>query len=361
MKKKNVIYLIIAIVLVVISVFVILYENGVFRANGKSGPSSTIFAIEDTSRVSKIFLADMHGNTVLLTKTPHGWTVNDSLTAMPEKIGGILSTMQNIRVRQSVAKTAQNNVNSVLSINSVKVEIYEKKPLFTIFGIKFFDKERKTKSYYMGPATQDNVANFAYLEGTDEPYIVHIPGFRGFLTPQYSQFPLEWITHRIFETKITRIQTAEFKDFENPEESFRVEKTGPRFFDLYDYKNERIMDWDTIKMIDMLSEFRNKNFEYIETSLSREQVDSVLKFNLFKIITVTDVEGKTTEAKLYRRTYDGGISLSEFQDIDPSEFDWDLDRFYAIVDGDESTLYSMQYFHFDRQVQPLSYFLNKDE
>ena len=355
MKKKNLIYLIVAIVLILVSLFVVLYENNVFNKSGKNNLATDIFAIKDTSKITKVFLADMHGNQVLLAKTNEGWIVNNSATAMPEKIESLLSVMMNLSVRGVVPKKMQSTVNGSLSIGGIKVEAYEISPKFTLFGIKFFEKERNVKTYYMGPATQDNVANFASIVGHSEPYIVHVPGFRGFVTPQFSQFAEEWETHQVFNTKITRIQTLESIDFVEPEKSFRIEKVGPRFFDVYDFQNEKLADYDTAKLINMLSEYRNKNFESIDKNLTSAGKDSILNNNLWKVITLIDVDGKKTEMKTYKMPYYISLMDEQFDTVDET-LPWSRDRFYAVMNGDESKLYRMQFFHFDRQIQPLSYF-----
>lgn len=362
MKKKNLIYLIIAAVLVLVTIFVVLYENGVLKSSEKIGPQSSALAIKDSSRVTKIFIADMFGSTVLLRRTPQGWMVNDSILATQEKVESLLSILMNLTVRQSVPEKAESNINMVLTTNSIKVEVYEKAPKFKIFGINISEKERKTKTLYMGPPTQDNVANFAYQEGMKESYIVHIPGFRGYVTPQFSPIPYEWITHRVFETKITRIESLAVEDLEHPEESFLVVKAGPRSFDMFDVNHQKILDYDTLKLIDMLSEYRNRNFEYIESSITQEEKDSIIRFNHHKIITLTDTEGNVTEMKLYKKEFDAESIIEGVDDQLPEMLNskWDFNRFYATINGDLNTLYVMQFYHFDRQVQPLSYFLDKN-
>ncbi|MDL2296353.1 hypothetical protein LJC68_04275 [Bacteroidales bacterium OttesenSCG-928-B11] len=356
MKRNNKIYLAIAIVLIIISVVIILFENGVIRRSGQEPPSDS-FAIKDTSLVTKIFIADMAGNNILLSRSGAGWLVNDSLLVMQQKIEGLLGVMQNLMIREPVTKTARQTINSALAVGGIKVEVYQIAPKFSLLGIKFGNKERLVKTYYMGPATEDNLSNFAVLEGLDIPYIVHVPGFRGFVTPQYSQFEIDWISHNVFDTKITRIQELVSQDLENPEESFRIVKAGPRSFDLFNYENQKIMNYDTLKVIDMLSEYRNKNFESVEKYLSSAERDSVLNYHLFKIITLIDVEGKSTEMKAYHlQDY---ANEPEMEIPDPS-LALAKDRFYGVINGNQSQLYKMQYYHFDRQMQPLSYFL-KDE
>lgn len=346
--KKNTLYIIIAIVLVLASIITILFKTGVIKTSDDY-LSNEAFAIKDTNTITKIFLADMQGNYVLLQRTDAGWVVQDSILVMKPIMEEFLTTIASLTVQQVVPKTGQNTINKVLSTSSVKVEIYQKIPKFSIFGFSFGVKERKTKTYYMGPATQNNLANFAILEGSDEPYIVCVPGFRGFATPIYSTNYADWINHDIFQTKITRIKSAEFIDLEQPEESFKVVKTGARFFDVYDFQNNKVA-YDTLKMIDMLSEFRDKNFEDIILSFSQEKMDSIYHGQHFKTIILTDIEGRKTTLELCHK-------YNQLVDEDNNPVtEVDVDNFYGIINRNYQQMYLCQFFHFDRQVQPLSYF-----
>lgn len=362
MKKKQ-IYIIIAAVIVLFCLIFAFVKSDIFQRSG--APKSDIFAVKDTSTITKVFIADMNGECVLLSRKEGMWYVQDTILAMPDKVESLLSTIHNITLQQVVAKTAQSNINKMMSVNAVKVEIYQKAPKFSLFGMRFFTKERKVKTYYMGPSTMDNVANFAILEGFNEPCIVHIPGFRGFITPTFSFKETEWYNCDLFSTKITRIKTLEVQDFEHPEQSFFVEKAGARFFNLYDAQHQQIMDYDTVKLLDMLAEYRDKNYEtYMGNVLSRQQRDSIIQFNKFKLITLTDVDGKTTTLEMYRKlTPDAmyldailGSMAQEENENDP----YNRDKFYAVLNGNAKGLVQCQYYHFDRQLQPLQNFLKQN-
>lgn len=356
--KKKAIYIILAAVLLIGCLFLILAKTGVV---GKTQPSSDLFAVKDTNNITKIFIADMNGEYSLLTRRDDGWYVQDSVKAMTVKVNDLLSTIHNVTLRQTVAKTAQSNINKMMSVNAVKVEIYQKAPKFKLFGIPFFTKERNVKTYYMGPSTMDNIANYAILEGFDEPCIVHIPGFRGFLTPFYAFNPVDWYSCDLFSTKITRIQSLLVEDFENPEESFYVEKSGPRFFNLYNIHKELITDYDTAKLLDMLAEYRDKNYEVYVTGMSDRAKDSILRYNHFKTITLTDVNGEKTTLDMYRKMepdpyyLDAIIGREELEQEEP----YNRDKFYAVLNGNTKDLVQCQYYHFDRQNQPLSNFLKQ--
>ena len=354
--KKNTLTLIIAGTLILLCLIIVLFKEGIFTAAKDKMPDMNAMALEDTSRVTKLFIADMHGNNVLLQKRDGLWVVGDSVPALQYNVKSVLGTLCNIAIRQTVPQDAQSNINKLLAVGAVKVEVYEIAPKFSIFGMKFFEKERKTKTYYFGPATQDNLASYAFMEGLPEPYIIHVPGFRGFITPQFSQFEKDWVSHVLFNTKITRIQSVQFIDLQNPAESFSVEKCGPRHFNLFDSEHQQLSSYDTLKIIDMLSEFREKNYQSMVTDLTAEQRDSILNNELFRVIVLTDINGEKTELRFYHIPEDYQVITEEGDLVSEIQRDFSRDKFYAQLTSKPDELYIVQYFHFDRQLQPLSYF-----
>ncbi len=356
MKKKH-IYILLSVILALACLALVLFKTGVVRTAG-SVPKANAFAVKDTSTVTKIFIADMNGEHVLLNRRDGAWYVEDSVLAQTPKVRDLLGVLHNITLQQTVAKTAQSNINKMMSVNAIKVEVYQKAPKFTLFGIRFFDKERKTKTYYMGPATMDNMANFAIIEGFDEPCIIYIPGFRGFITPFFSFKPVDWYNCDLFSTKITRIKTLDVRDYEHPEESFFVEKSGPRFFSLYDSRRQPVLDYDTVKLLDMLSEYRDLNYEYYIADMEEGKKDSILSFNKFKTITLVDVNGQETRLDMYRKLDPEALYLDAIVGGEAeSAVPYNRDKFYAILNGQTQHLLQCQYFQFDRAIQPLSYFL----
>jgi hypothetical protein len=356
--KKQKLYVIVACLLAVLSITVIVYKSGVFQKSRNAKNLSEIFAIEDTSVVTRIFMADMFRNQVLLSKTEAGWVVDNNKRASTIKIADLLTTSNSLRVAQPVAKSAHQSTIQMLSTGSTKVEVYAKQPLFRLLGSSFFTKERLIKTYYMGDATQNSLGSFAMLEGLSEPYIIYKPGFRGYVTPQFSPKPIDWYCQRIFETKLTRIQKAAFIDTENPENSFFVEKSGARTFTLFDVHNNVVLNYDTTLLVNMLSEFRQRNYEQFLPNISQSLKDSIIRFNLFKTISVTDVDNKTTTVELYHQMNTG--SLYEDGKLIADEYqEYNADRCYATFNKNTDELYTIQCHHFDRQLQPLSYFLKR--
>ena len=158
-----------------------------------------------------------------------------------------------------------------------------------------------------------------------------------------------------------KVKAFSESDFENPENSFTIEKTGARFFALYDAQHQLVPDYDTVKLLDMLAEYRDKNYNQFVTDLSAEQRDSIFRFNHFKTITLTDIDGQKTTLEMYRKLTPDALSLDAIlgEDATPNELPYNRDRFYAVLNGNKQNLVQCQYYHFDRQLQPLSYFLKR--
>ncbi|MCL2434896.1 MAG: DUF4340 domain-containing protein [Lentimicrobiaceae bacterium] len=356
--KKQKVYFIIACLLVVLSVLAIVYKKGGLQKSANTQKISTAFAIKDTATITRIFMADMYGNKVLLTKHGGSWMVDNRKPAASFRVHDLLITLTALRIKQPIAKVAQRSIIEALAVNSTKVQVYETKPLFTIFRRPFFTKERLLKTYFLGDATQNNLGSYALLEGMSEPYIIYRPGFRGYVAPQFSPDPIDWYSPKIFSTKLTRIQNASFIDLENPENSFFVEKSGPRSFTLFDVHKNVILNYDTTLVINMLSEFRERNYEMFLNKISQSLKDSIIQFNFFKIISLTDVENQTTVMKLYRQIDEGEL-YEDGQLIEEIYQEFNRDRCYATINENTDELFTIQFFHFDRQIQPLSYFLKR--
>ena len=357
MKKRNIILIVVSAAVLVGCILLILWKNNVFSSQKEF--TENLFAIEDSSKVTQILLADMHGNNVLLNRKNGQWQLNDGTPVIVEKMEALLSTMMNLRIDHPASQKSIDNINKMMATAAIKVEIHGIAPKFTLFKHGFFEKDRIIKTYYMGPATQDNMGNYAILEGMEEiPCVVCLPGFRGFATPRYSVFREDWISHTLFATKLTRIQEVNITDFDKPEDSFQVEKSGARFFKLYDAQKNIVSQYDTSKLLDFLSQFRNINYESIPDGQTQSEIDSIMQQKPFKIIELEDTDGKKTKLTLFRMPDPYDYVDGEGTHVDKIEFLYNKDKAYAMLNDDKTVLYKIQYYHFDRILQPMSFFLS---
>ena len=79
------------------------------------------FAIDDTSLITKVFLADRNGNTISLTKNKESWTVNDKYAVRKDAIATLLSTAHKISIKKPVSKEAFENVVKFIATSGVYV------------------------------------------------------------------------------------------------------------------------------------------------------------------------------------------------------------------------------------------------
>ncbi len=351
--KKSIIILSITVILS-IAVTLILWA----RKASSFDYDSNQFAVKDTNTITKIFIADFYENTVLLERQTNGvWKVNKKFVAVQQNVNDLLNIVSNISIREPVALAARNNVTKWLATGSNKVEIYYKEYKIKIGNLKLWKYQAK-KVYYIGNVTQDNLGNYAVMEGGKDPFIVNLPGFRGFISPYYSPFESEWKSHSIIKLKISRIAKVEIIDYEHPEQSFSIVRNGIRTFDILTKENIKLPVYDTAKLFDHLSEYRDLNFEFYAVDLTKGSKDSILSMK-FKDIVITDNDNKQTKISMYymKNELDTAnyIYNEDFIDI------FNRDKFYAVINDKKEELVICQYFVFDRIIQPLAYYLPFNE
>jgi hypothetical protein len=312
------------------------------------------FALDDSSNVTKIFMSDKNNNSVKLTKmSPGKWIVNDRYPAQKFNIDLLLKTMLEIEVQQPVAKAAHDNIVKELAVNAVKVEIYQFVYRIDLFGaIRWFPHEKLTKVYYVGGATQSNDGCFMLMEHSSVPFVTFEPGFRGFVSPRYSPIEKYWRDYNVFRKTIPEISTVKVEIPATPEYSYEVRNDGSNKFSLISLSdNKEIHDYDTLKMLNFLSGFRNLNYEALINDMDKFRKDSILASQPFIIITLTDTSGVSKTIKTYHKQGPDGQT-----DPAGNPLPYDLDRLYASVnDGQDFTL--IQYFNFDKVLRPKPFFM----
>jgi len=343
--NKNKYIAIFTLVLAVIAVILLL-------RNTKSTIKAD-FAVDDALRITKIFMSDKQNNTVLLKRIDEQkWSVNDKYQARTDGIDILIETVTQLRVKEPVTIAGRNNVIKWLAANSVKVEIYEMVYRINLFNkIKWFPHEKLTKVYYVGGETQDNNGTFMLMEGSEEPFICYIPGFRGFLSPRYTAVESDWRNHSIFDLKIGEIASVKLEYPAAPDSSFEITR-HERNFEIKMPKTNQIMSvYDTLKVLDYMSSFTNVNFEAFRNNMTQHEKDSICSQIPMAILSVTDISGKTNTIKTFIKLAEAG-SIDE---ITGKELYIDRDRFYGLVNDGKDFVY-LQYFTFNQILKPITYF-----
>lgn len=326
--KKNKRILFITVILA-LAAAVLIYRN----QKGTIRESLRNFAVSDTGSVTKIFLANKNGNSVLLERKDNfQWMVNGKYNARTDAIKIILATIKNVAVRTRIAKAGYNSVIKSLADEGIKCEIYQ------------HGENTPMKIYYVGGSTQDVLGTFMMIENSDLPFITEVPGFQGYLTPRYSPFEKDWRDMTVFDLNPSEIKNITISYPQQPAKSFSIERTGNQFKIFSPETNQVIQHPDTIGLNSYLTFFKHLGYEGWDAEYSNQQRDSLLATTPINIIRVTDVHGTTKSMTCFPKPITRR-SLAQ-TDSTGNPLKYDIDRMYAFTEGKEFVV--IQYYVFGK-------------
>lgn len=296
------------------------------------------FAYPDTAAITKIFLADKFGKTILLERTNNGWTANGKPTLQPNVVF-LLDAIKNIEVRHPVAKAAYNNIMKQMAATGIKTEIYV--------------KDKKVKTYYVGHETQDQMGTYMYLENSTTAFAMHIPGFNGFLNIRYNTDLKTWLKKNVFSYAPEDIASITVENLLMPVKSFQIVNNGT--FEMHEYPSgSKLENASEEKILNYVNDFRDINYER-ELPSSSPEIDSAKQAGRMMILTVITKGGEQRSARLYRKPRaetDDDDWLKQAPDWTP----FDPDRFYLEIDSMSQTFLA-QYFVFRKLMRTPDDFL----
>ncbi len=287
----------------------------------------TAFAVADTSAVTKIYMADKKGNDILLERLDEDtWEVNRTYFARQDVIKTLLATMKELKVKAPVPKAAYNTVVKKIASLGTKVEIYT-------------GGEDPSKVYYIGTPDLYHSGSYMLLEGADNPYLMHIEGQHGYLSPRYVMHEQDYRRNVIFNHDPRDIASISLNFPQEPQRNYAIHATN-EFFEVRNSSGQVIPNLDSTQLISYLNYFRKVNFEAVVNPSDPNNIDSVfLTLPEFEM-KLTDRSGKTTEVAGYKKPVGAG-----FMDLDGNEIDYDLDRMYGHLNMTDTVL--LQYHHMD--------------
>ncbi|MGD1846531.1 MAG: DUF4340 domain-containing protein [Salibacteraceae bacterium] len=308
-------------------------------------PNSTLssdlsdFSIQDTSSVTKVFLADKAGNTILLERQEEGfWSLNEKYEARTDYLVELLKTMKKLKVKSPVSKSAYNNILKNMAGNSTKVEVFQ-------------GGNTPSKVYYVGSANQSHSGTYMLLEGAKVPFLMHIPGFKGYLGPKYSTSENEWRNKAIFRYGRGTIASVKVEHLKAPEKSFEIALREDNTIGLTALiSGQQINNVDTAAALAYLTAYKKVYFESFEETKDNQFIDSVALSDPEIVYTVTDREGNSKTVKTFLKP-----AKNDATDMEGNPIDHDLDRLYALVNDKQFVV--IQYHVFDNLAYSLNNFI----
>jgi hypothetical protein len=270
------------------------------------------FAVDDTSSVNKIFLADMRGVTSTLEKKDGGWIVNGKYPVSESRIQTLLMTIKRLDVKHPVAIAAKENVLRELSAEGVKVEI--------------FSNDKKIKTYYVGGTTPSEEGTYMMLENSSAPFVVHIPGFRGYLNSRYFTEERDWRTRQLFVYHPSEVKEIKVEYTQQPQHSFSLKaRDAHGNFEVSPLGPSRALIPDDLLLKSYVVGLRTQHFEDFVHPGSGIKADSVFATSPIALVEVTTAN-EIRKLRVYNRLADRSskgieniLDIQENPVIDPEK------------------------------------------
>ena len=296
------------------------------------------FAIADTAAVDKIFIADKDGNQALLERSSgRYWKLNGTHLARKDAVDLLLKTFLRARVQRPVPQGELSTVNRLLAGRGKKVEIYQ-------------GGETPVKTWYIGTSTQNHTGTYMVLADAngqlaEEPFIVHMEGFTGFLSTRFFTDEREWRYTGMFDYPGNSLRRVEVELTEAGGRLYAMEVDSVGTLRVEGAPlSSRV---DTLFWQDRFNRFRKVHLETYNNHLTSNAEDSLLNRAepAFRLRAWGQDEDVPNEIELYWKapisdTYDDNGELNE----------WDGSRMYAVY-KDEAVL--VQRFVFDPLLEGL--------
>lgn len=318
MKRNNRILLILVAILAIVAVLVYTFRD----TGGRKKRQLRDFAVPDTAAVTKVFLADKSGASVLLTRQDGGWMVNGQYTARRDFTTLLLETIKSLIVSYPVPEAARPKVLRDLAATGIKVEIYQ--------------GSNNVKTFYVGSATRESNGTYMIMENSDVPFVVTLPGFNGYHTIRFIPEVNEWRERDVFNYKIDDMRSVSIEyGNDTADQSFVAHRLSEGVYDLTNIDGSPVnFDIDTLKVKECFARAKYLGFEaYILDSLQQQKIDSLDKQPVLATYSVEDVNGHKRTLRTYLRPNTSGIV-----DDNGEPYPWDIDRLYGIIDNKEAVL-----------------------
>lgn len=354
MKRKNLVLIVIVAILVVIAGILIGNNRYLSTLRGEAAD----FTVYDTASVTKLFFADKSGNKVLLQRTPEGWSVNNEFKANQSLVNDMLYTLNRMRIKMPVSIKKSDNIVTQMSSTNTKVEVFQMLPRINLFNkIKLFYHEKRSKVFYIGGVTQDNNGTYILKEGGDKVYVVHLHGFRGFISSRFTANPTDWREHIIFNENMGDIASLKLELNDDPDNGFIINENGRYQFSM-NRLNGQPVEFDTLRVLNLMSSFKDVRFESFLYDVDATRRDSIINSPFQERLTLTTKDGKSKSVTTYRLRINADLFEYSEEELNNPDFDKMInspDHQYALL-SENNEFVLIQKFVFGKLLKPADYY-----
>ncbi len=339
--RKTIVYLLI-LAIVGFGVYFFLFTDNSSKFDKKEAG----FTINDTGAIGKLFIVSTEGEGVLVERTDSGWMVNKKYRALPSTLDLLLETLHKQAPLYPVTKNAYENVVKNLSTDGIKVEVYNR-------------SGEKMSVFYVGGAAVNNVGTNMMMENAHTPYIVHVTGFNGYLTPRYSFKLRDWRDRTVINLPAEEIKSVSVQYAASPINSFVIGRENNAITVKGEQSVTTGMGTLNMRRANVyMGYFRNINCEGYLNGLP--DMDTTLKTAPKQsTIDIEGMHGQHQHIDIYwmalnRRSKNVTVSNPDVPD------EYDADRLYAVINNNQDTV-MIQHSIFRKLFRKSFEFYQKDE
>ena len=289
MKKK----IIALILLVVAGVIAWIYTS---NDNDTLSGFETEFAVEDVSKLTRIFIATTGGLTADLKKKDGTWYINDRESVRQDAIDFTLETLNTLRIHSPVPNKGKEALTRDLASRHKKIELYRN------------NESKPYKTIYIGSANQTLNANLCLVETARKgkastPYYVGKLGHKGIISPIFFTTDKEWINTKIFEYPNLNFKKLEELYPLDTARSFAVVKSGDdiTLTNPYNGKAYPRKVTNSFALNEYLERYKMVHFEAINENFSAEKTDSLIATTPIAILRITELTGLKDSVLVFRK------------------------------------------------------------
>lgn len=270
MKSRNTILLLVVLVVLGVAAYFFSRKDS---SRSTLNTEETAFVVTDTASVDKIFVSSKTGWSHTLERKPNGvWMLDNKYEARQDMLNLLLETMRRMEVKRPADKAARNATIRDFATIGRKVEIYQKGKL--------------AKTFYVGQTTDNDRGTYFIMEGSETPYVLHIPGFEGFLNSRFDINEMNWRAVPVFRSTPETVKELKMDYLQNPAESFKIEKeTGGNTFLV---NGKAVNDQENENVKAYLNNYKFVNGEFYLPNPNNRLTDSLALQKPVATISISD-------------------------------------------------------------------------
>jgi len=331
--KHTWIYIILVVSLILVAVYLYLKDE-----KNTLDPDVSDFSLEkeEVSALDSMVLIRNHKR-LKLHRSNNRWYVNAQMYAREKAVSQFLNVLEDLQVESPAQKSNRQELLELIRSNPIYVSLYCGNDLIKNYLVE--DSEYKKGVTYM------------MMKGSNEPFVMSLPGFRGNLATLYKLDPQYWRDKTLFDYSALDIKSIKVRYPSNMEHSFYLNYEGDVFRLQSLSENKFIEDFNGSRAARYFSYFTNVRFDRIIQD-DKKLLDSLEEAIPYCIFEIMDNRQHMVRLETYRKK-----SEVEHDAFGQKSY-YDLNYLYGRFKGAEEILL-IKYTEFDPLLKEINYFREK--